>query len=281
MTTDKAKHQNMDKSQVLHPATYMELSKIALDDDKFRCRVEDDEERIEKLAELLTEYKKAKKNNERTDYPFPPIVVWKNEKAHTLIAGYHRFNAAQRAKLDKILVIVFEGTEDQAVVFAMKDNSNHGLRLNSKDLKFCIKRALKRFPDKTAGAVAKELGCSRSWAYEIEQQLSGTGQLKRPDKKQGADGRVRKTAKEVSSAPKTAPKKSDKQNDEVSQTTPEQVRNAWKYTPSQKLVEQAKGFFTYLEDYVVKEFPEAKDRLYIFDEMTEWAGEKRDALSTS
>ena len=119
----------------------LELSKIT-QDEVFRCRVQDDEETIKQYAEVFMECKKASKNPK---YPFQPIVVWKKGKKYILIAGFHRFKAARKAKVAKIQVRVFEGTEDEAFMLALKDNSTHGLRLNSDDLKYCIEKALLSF----------------------------------------------------------------------------------------------------------------------------------------
>jgi hypothetical protein len=86
-------------------------------------------------------------------------------------------------------------TKEEAIWFALTDNRRNGLRLNSRDLKLCITKAIKMFPDKTAAVIAKEIGCSRSYAYEIENQLSASGQLERPKKRTGVDGRKRTTTK--------------------------------------------------------------------------------------
>jgi hypothetical protein len=147
---------------------------------------------------------------ENPEYPFPPVSVWSDygingiariADVYTLNAGFHRYKAAKKAGIDRILVSVFVGTEDEAVWFAMQDNRKNGLRLKYGDLKYIIKKALKRFPNKTAGAIAKEMGFSRTYAYQIEAELSASGQLTRPEKRKGADGRVRSTKRKNKQSP--------------------------------------------------------------------------------
>jgi len=249
ITEEQALNEMVAASGTISPQEseyFMDLSEIKCDN-LFRCRVENDEDHIEALEEVFSEYKAAMDRGENPDYPVPPIwIYWldggaphHNVMGHVWITGSHRFQAANRAGLDKILVKEFHGTEEEALWFAMRDNRTHGLRLKHGDLKLCIGKALRLFPDKTAGAIAKELGCGRSYAYRVATELSPWGQLNRAEKKRGADGKVRSTKRKPKQSIVRKPKWkppiiadlegfyiapiSDQPNENVLETTPEQV----------------------------------------------------------
>ena len=182
----------------------LDLSIIVVSN-KFRCRVKEDKDTVERYAEVFAEYKEAKERGENPSYPFPMIKVWLNGKKYVLIAGYHRLDAARKAGLVETFVQVFTGTENEAFMIALADNDKHGLRLKGGDIKLCIKKTLKRFPDKTAGAIAKELGCNRSYVYRIENELSPRRQLNAKTTKVGADGKIRSTAKKAKKSTEIVP----------------------------------------------------------------------------
>jgi len=211
-------------------------------DNTFRCREQEDDDTVESYTEAFTKYIKACKRSEKVrcedlhtivnlDYPFPPIWVWHDNGKYYLIAGFHRFLAATKAGLDKILVKEFRGTKEEAILFAMRDNRTNGLRMSYGDWKYCVGKALKLFPDKTPGVVAKELGCSRSYAYKIEKELSTSGQLSSPKQRRGADGKKRSvkrkakqrpvaSVKEPGSEPVLNPPKNETQGTESKQNAP-------------------------------------------------------------
>ena len=125
------------------------LSYILLDD-TFRCREQDDEETNERYAERWTCFKVAVESGEKPEYPFPAVWVWQDaDGQYYLVAGFHRYQAACRSGLDKILVQVFKGTKNDAIWFAIQDNRNHPLRLNHGDVKYCIEKALRLSLGKT------------------------------------------------------------------------------------------------------------------------------------
>ena len=207
--------------QQVEPEYTIDLSKVLLSD-RFRCRERENEETIERYAGLFTDFKEAEERGENPKYPFPAVWIWWDGNQYLLVTGFHRFEAAHRAGLDKIRVKVFEGTEKEAVWFAMQDNRKHGLRLSPGDLKYCIVKALRLFPDKTAGAIAKELGCGRSYAYRIESELSPRGQLTGNEKRRGADGKERSVKRKVKQSPATVLEQPDgnpKSNQQVVDTS--------------------------------------------------------------
>jgi hypothetical protein len=241
----------------------MELSKIT-QSDVFRTRERDDEDIIETYTEVFAKYKEAMDNGEKPEYPFPPIWTWQHDGTHTLIAGFHRDAAARRAGLSEIQVKVFTGTEAEAIWFAMRDNRTNGLRLKHGDLKYCIVKALKRFTGLTAGAVAVELGCSRSYANEISKELSDNGQLETPDKRIGADKRARSSKREG---------KKGSNKDKTKTGTP--AKKSKEQPPT--LEEQISVALVTL-DALIESQPSREERVRILDGLSKWERKQRDNL---
>ena len=209
----------------------MPLSEIIQDDKTFRCRKKDDDETIERYADVFTAYKEAVEQGKNPDYPFPAVWVWKDQEVdkYTLVCGYHRYAAALKAGIDTILVKVFEGTKDAAVWVALRDNRKHGLRLKSGDLKDCIKKAIALFPDKSPGVIAKELGCSRAYASRIDKEVSTSRQVNTGEKRHGTDGK--KYPAQKRNPPKEQPSAE-------SQNTPEQPSDKEEKREPQRILPQ-------------------------------------------
>jgi len=174
---------------------FIAVSEITRDDDSFGFREQLVMEMCKKLTDVFKEYKEAKERGENPDYPLPPIVILEVDNKKVLACGYHRYEAALKAGIDRIQVKVFKGTKEEAIWFAMRDNSNHGSRLKKGDLKLCIPKALKLFPDENPAVIAEKLGCSRSYSYEIAAELSATGQLETKEMRKGRDSKKYPTQK--------------------------------------------------------------------------------------
>ena len=177
-------------------------------DNTFRCREQEDDGTVEEYTEVFKEYNKKPSKEEEIAlraggkvenavYPFHPVWVWQDGDKYYLIAGFHRYMAAVKAGIEKIRVKEFHGTKDEAILFAMKDNRKNGLRMSYGDWKYCVGKALLLFPGKTAGVIAKELGCSRSYAHKIQKELSTCGQLPRVETRIGADNKERSVQRKI------------------------------------------------------------------------------------
>ena len=167
-----------------------ELSEI-VQRDAFRCRVENNDETIKEYAERLMEYREAVNSGKKNQYPFPQIKVWYDEEKDefVLLGGYHRLEAARLAGLDEINAEVYYGSENMAFRIALKDNHGHGLQRTNGDLKLCLEKAAERFQGQSSGVIADLVGCSRSYASRICNQVSTSGHLPVPEKRKGRDGK--------------------------------------------------------------------------------------------
>jgi len=72
----------------------------------------------------------------------PPLRVFQQGEAYILSRGFHRYTAAQRAKRASLECEVLEGDERAAILDAMADNSEHGVRLTPADKRKAVNRLL-------------------------------------------------------------------------------------------------------------------------------------------
>ena len=305
---------------------YILLTDVIVIDD-FRCREKEDADTIESYTEVFKEYnKKPTKEEERllsrcpdyrgknTPYPFPPAWVWQENEQYYLIAGFHRFQAATNAKMERLLVKELKGTKEAAIEFAIKDNLKNGLRLSYGDWKHCVSKVLLLSQGKkSAGVVARELGCSRSYVHKIQKELSTSGQLPEVEKRIGADNKERSTKRKtkqptVTSVEKSASDPVSEQENPTPQDNPAEVSlnlakgvvvdNENDNTPfgfettspatvkenikpsSPELVKNVDGMCTVFRNKIAN-FRQRKDRLYILYRLKELVRETEEQLDTN
>ena len=188
--------------------TTLKLDDILLDDE-YRIREKEDEATIAKYAELYRDNEAALKCKEKPPHQMTLIVVWldPNRGQYVLLGGFHRLEAARRAGLVEIRVSVVYGSPDEAFAVALKDNAKHGRPMSDGDKKYAIIKAFRRYDGaKGIREIAREVGCSASYASKINGELSG--------KKSSA------TPKDTDKQPEAdTPRKSD------SKPTPDQAKS--------------------------------------------------------
>lgn len=76
----------------------------------------------------------------------PPVVVFREQKkgqqpAYYLADGFHRLEAARKAKLESYRADIYQGGLEEARLYASGANSNHGLRRSREDKHRAVKMA--------------------------------------------------------------------------------------------------------------------------------------------
>lgn len=133
--------------------------------------------------QVVADYAEAMTNNAQ----FPPIVLFHDGNKHYLADGFHRFMAAQRNQFRDIDADVRAGTHQDALWFALGANKANGKRLSEADKKHAIGLAIKAWPDRPAGEIATQIGCSRSWVSETRATQDSASGI--PSRVTGKDGK--------------------------------------------------------------------------------------------
>ncbi|TDQ00309.1 ParB/RepB/Spo0J family partition protein [Labedaea rhizosphaerae] len=139
-----------------------------------------DEEHCRRLAEM--------------DSTVPPILV--HRQTMRVIDGMHRLRAAQLSGADTIRVRFFEGDEQEAFIWAVKENIAHGLPLTLADRTAAAHRIIDAFPHLSDRAIAGYVGLSDKTVSSVRNRRS-TPEDPQLSSRLGADGRVRPLNRET------------------------------------------------------------------------------------
>lgn len=118
--------------------------------------------------------------------PLPPILV--HRETMRVIDGMHRLHVARQNKRELIEVIFFEGTEEEAFIYAVELNVKHGLPLSLNDRKAAALRILMKMADLSDRTVASKTGLSDKTVATIRRRLGA--EIPQSPSRRGRDGRL-------------------------------------------------------------------------------------------
>lgn len=123
---------------------------------------------------------------------FPPIVVYKlSDDSLVLVDGWHRVRAAKEAAVECLDAEVIEGTEQEALDYALyKANRKNGQRLSRSDMRSILEHTVRdpRFAQASDRQVASHVGVNHVTVSRIRREFGLT-----PESTVGADGKLRTT----------------------------------------------------------------------------------------
>jgi hypothetical protein len=104
---------------------------------------------------------------------FPPIAVFKIDKKFIVVAGWHRIAAAELRGLAEIRAEIIEDkTLRDAKLFAIGDNSKHGVRLSNADKRRAVESLLQddEWASKSNREIAAYCGVSHEHVRRIKEE---------------------------------------------------------------------------------------------------------------
>ncbi|MFI1971849.1 ParB/RepB/Spo0J family partition protein [Streptomyces cinnamoneus] len=123
----------------------------------------------------------------RLDVPLPPIVV--HRATMRVVDGMHRLRAARLRGDERIAVRFFEGTAEDAFVYAVRANNQHGTPLTQADRSAAAERIIRSHPQWSDRLIASAVGLAASTVASLRRRAAGrVGQV---TARTGRDGRVR------------------------------------------------------------------------------------------
>ena len=188
----------------------LEIAQIVFDDEL--------QVRIETNQEMVQEYYAAMETEEDVK-KFPPPTVYFDGCRHWLADGRHRYLAARGRGFEKMLVKVFDGSHDDAILAAVKLNAQHGLRFSDGDWEKIIPliTSKEQWKNWTNRRLAEELGCSE-FAIRKYRPDESVAIENATEKRVGKDGKMYKAKKDKK--PKADPPKPETLSDTAPQSPP-------------------------------------------------------------
>ena len=120
---------------------------------------------------------------------WPPILITANR---TIIDGRHRYLAARELRLSHIACEIFEGTDEEAFLEALRRNITHGLPLNLRERKRAATTLLRRHPDWSDRRIAQICALSHHSVGGLRSNIS-TDEGEMVTMRRGRDDRLRPT----------------------------------------------------------------------------------------
>jgi hypothetical protein len=121
------------------------------------------------------------------DEPLPPILVQRGTLR--VVDGMHRLRATMVKGRATIAVQFFDGTEDEAFVRAVTENTKHGLPLTMADRRAATAKILASHPQRSDRWIAAITGVASGTVASIRSQITSKGQ--EAATRIGQDGRAR------------------------------------------------------------------------------------------
>ncbi|MBB4893158.1 ParB-like chromosome segregation protein Spo0J [Streptomyces olivoverticillatus] len=123
----------------------------------------------------------------RLDTPLPPIVV--HRASMRVVDGMHRLRAARLRGDERIAARFFDGSDEDAFVYAVRVNILHGLPLTQAERAAAAERIIRTHPQWSDRLIASAAGLAASTVASLRKKVSDrAAQL---NARTGRDGRVR------------------------------------------------------------------------------------------
>lgn len=116
-----------------------------------QSRIAIDEDVVSDYADLIAWHE---------TWPFPPLDVFFDGTDHYVADGFHRYLAAHRSKRGSFPCRIHRGTANDARIFGMTANDQHGLRMTRADKRACVEWLLDSEGKMTQVAIASAAGVS-------------------------------------------------------------------------------------------------------------------------
>lgn len=151
-----------------------------------------------KLNEEVVKAYEAMMREEGGWGPFPEVIVFgpTDEGIYYLADGFHRLEAATRAKVELVRASIKPGGLRQAILHSVGANATHGLRRTNADKRKAVETLLldPEWARMSDTWIAKQAAVSQPTVSKVRQELVSTHKVLESTERVGQDGRVLQTA---------------------------------------------------------------------------------------
>jgi hypothetical protein len=121
-----------------------------------------------------------------------PVLITRTGR---IVDGNYRYLAAQRLGLRYLDCEVFEGSDDDAFVEAVRRNAVHGLPLTLEERRNAATRVLVAHPEWSDRRIGVLCGLAHETVGRLRLRLSRGGEIRHLERRQGRDGKFQRAAR--------------------------------------------------------------------------------------
>lgn len=120
----------------------------------------------------------------------PAVKVFHDGATNWLADGFHRWHAARKAGLDKIKCDVEQGTQRDAILYAVGANRANGMRRTNADKRVCVMKLLHdpEWVKRSNGWIAEKCGVDQSTVSDYRKQVVPVKDSLTDEKRIGRNG---------------------------------------------------------------------------------------------
>lgn len=159
------------------------------------------DEKIQQREQLNEEYIVEISKEIADGTVLPPLDVYNIDGDLRLADGFHRLKALIENGEHTVEINIFEGTERDAILHAIRVNAKHGLRFTNADKRKAVTTLLKEWGSLSDGQIAEICCVSQPFVSKISNELTHNG-FERDSQRLGKDGRLTETAN-IGASPQT------------------------------------------------------------------------------
>lgn len=211
----------------------------------------------------------------------PPLVVFHDGATYWLADGFHRWHASKKAGLEKIACDVQQGSQREAILYAVGANDTNGLRRKPADKRCAVLKLLHdpEWSKRSNTWIAEAAKVDPKTVAEYRKQTASTKEFHsdRNEKRVGRDGRLQPAVRKK-------PKKQDLHvppiDEEVEapvlQVTPRPpLRTPKSFDEERNLVRALADLVTHIKK---THYESSFDKGRLTHELNEWANEIAEAI---
>jgi hypothetical protein len=142
--------------------------------------------RAELNDEAIEEYTQGYRLKEK----FPECVLFDASPGPLLLAdGRHRYHSMLKAGINERTFLVYKGSYEMCLKFALQANLDHGLRRTNADKRTSVLLAIQNFPKMSNNVIAEIAAVGDDLVREVRTCMESTGKVNPTEKRTGKDGR--------------------------------------------------------------------------------------------
>ena len=98
---------------------------------------------------------------------FPPVSLYSDGEHIRVCDGHHRLEAMAKNGEKEVDALILTGDRESMLLTALRENSQHGVRLTGDDRRHAIRLVHREFPNRSQIGIAMIVGCTQGYVSQV------------------------------------------------------------------------------------------------------------------